>query len=247
MTRPKPHIIGHRGASFDAPENTLAAFRLAWEHGADGCELDVHATKDGQIVAIHDADLRRTAGIDRRVADVTLAELQALDVGRWKADTFAGERVPTLTEVLATMPQGGYLLIEVKCGAAHVPELVAVLSASGLPADRTVVIAFDAEVIMAVKLALPGVVAYWVVDLDERPAPPLALADLAKATGADGLDLSASSDRLDTGMAAAVRGAGLRLYVWTVNDPAVARRMIDLGVDGITTDRPGWLREQLGL
>ncbi|MDP6721144.1 MAG: glycerophosphodiester phosphodiesterase family protein, partial [Pirellulaceae bacterium] len=93
-------IVAHRGASYDAPENTLAAFRLAWRQGADGIEGDFYLTKDGQIVCIHDADTKRTAGVSRQVAKSTLAELRELDVGRWKDEEFAGERMPTLQQVL---------------------------------------------------------------------------------------------------------------------------------------------------
>src|SRR6478672_5367982 len=99
-------IIAHRGASFDAPENTLAAIRLGWDQGADGVEFDVRLSRDGQIVVIHDADTRRVANVDRLVSDQTVDELRQLDVGRWKGPQFAGERIPTLAEVLAIVPAG---------------------------------------------------------------------------------------------------------------------------------------------
>src|SRR3954454_10841881 len=93
---PPVEIIGHRGASFDAPENTVASFRLGYEQKADACELDVYLTKDGRIVVIHDKDTRRTAGVDRPVVQQTLDELKKLDAGKWKGDRFAGEKIPTL-------------------------------------------------------------------------------------------------------------------------------------------------------
>ena len=242
-------IVAHRGASHDAPENTLAAIKLAWDQHADACEFDVYLTKDDQIVAIHDKSTRRTAGgVDRSVAGSTLAELRTLDVGRWKADTFAGERIPTLAEMLATVPAGKSVFIEVKCGPEIVPVLDQVLKASNLPADRTPVICFNADVIAAVKKARPDLPAYWVVGLKANAGaePPTATALIAKAKAihADGLDLSASP-ALDRDFARAMKVAGLKLYVWTVNDVPTAKRMIALGVDGITTDRPGWLRDHL--
>src|SRR5687767_10257607 len=85
-------FIAHRGASHDAPENTLAAVRLAWAQHADAVEVDVHLTRDGRLAVIHDPDTQRTAGVARVVAQSTLAELQLLDVGRWKASRFAGEK-----------------------------------------------------------------------------------------------------------------------------------------------------------
>jgi glycerophosphoryl diester phosphodiesterase len=245
---PKVEIVGHRGASYDAPENTVAAIKLAWEQQADGSEFDIYLTKDGQIAVIHDKDTKRTAGgVNKVVAESTLAELRTLDVGRWKGEKFAGEKIPTLAEMLATVPAGKQAFVEVKCGPEIVPELVRTLTAAGLKAGQTPVISFHAPVIAAVKKARPDVPAYWLVSLGGKTAKPPAadvLVAKAKAINADGLDLSAS-DVLDEAFAGKVKAAGLKLHVWTVNDPAVARRMVRIGVDGITTDRPGWLREQL--
>jgi glycerophosphoryl diester phosphodiesterase len=118
-----------------------------------------------------------------------------------------------------------------------------------LKAEQAAVISFDARVIAAVKKARPDLAAYWVVSLKpakgKRPPTAEELIAKARAVQADGLDLSAS-EALDAAFAKTVKGAGLKLYVWTVNDAGVARRMAEAGVDGITTDRPGWLREQLG-
>ncbi|MFV2065815.1 MAG: glycerophosphodiester phosphodiesterase family protein, partial [Pirellulales bacterium] len=97
-------IVGHRGASHDAPENTLAAFQLAWQRGADGVEGDFYLTSDGHIVCIHDADTERVAGEKLIVAESTLADLRQLDVGAWKGERWRGEKIPTLEEVLATVP-----------------------------------------------------------------------------------------------------------------------------------------------
>jgi len=83
-------IVAHRGASWDAPENTVAAWRLAWEQGADAAELDTYLTKDGKMVVLHDGSTQRTTGVDLRVAETTLAELRALDAGKWKGEQFAG-------------------------------------------------------------------------------------------------------------------------------------------------------------
>jgi len=118
-------IIGHRGASFDAPENTLASVHLAWAQGADAVEIDVHLSLDGRLVAIHDANTRRTTRVNRKVARQTLAQLRALDAGRWKAPRWAGEKIPTLEEVLGTIPPGQRLFVEIKSRADAAPELAA--------------------------------------------------------------------------------------------------------------------------
>jgi glycerophosphoryl diester phosphodiesterase/endonuclease/exonuclease/phosphatase family metal-dependent hydrolase len=242
-------IVAHRGASFDAPENTVASVRLAWEQKADASEFDVYLSKDGKIVVLHDRDLKRTAGVDRAVTDMTAEELKALDVGRWKGEKYAGEPVPTLDDVLATVPDGKRVFIEVKCGPEIAEELRRVLEASPLKPEQTAIISFSPEVVAAAKKALPDRKAYWVVSLgrkdDEKPPTADELVARAKEIHADGLDLSARAEILTPEYARTIKSQGLELYVWTVNDPALARAMIAAGVDGITTDRPGWLREQL--
>lgn len=240
-------IIAHRGASYDAPENTVAAIKLAWEQKADGSEFDVYLTKDGRIAVIHDATTKRTAGADHKIAESTLPELRKLDVGTWKNPKFAGEKIPTLDEMLATVPAGKAAYIEVKCGPEIVPELTRVLKTTTLQPAQLPVISFNAAVIAAVKKARPDIPAYWLVSLDRKGVKPPTAAELiakAKELHADGLDLSATAT-LDAAFADEVKRAGLKLYVWTVNDPVVAKRMVQLGVNGITTDRPAWLREHL--
>jgi glycerophosphoryl diester phosphodiesterase len=245
---PAVEVVAHRGASADAPENTLAAIKLAWEQKADASEFDVYLSKDRQVVVLHDKDTKRTAGVDLPVAATPLAELRALDVGRWKGPQFAGEKVPTLDEMLATVPAGKRVFVEVKCGPEIVPELDRVVRAAKLKPEQTAVISFNADVVAAAKKARPDLQAYWVVSLKPKKGqtPPTAegLIARAKAVGADGLDLSAT-EALDAVFARKVKAAGLKLYVWTVNEADVAKRMVEIGVDGITTDRPGWLREQL--
>ena len=111
-----PQIIAHRGASGDAPENTLAAFRLAWEQEADGIEMDLHLSRDGKIVVFHDKTLRRTAGVRGRVCDKTWDELRCLDVGLWKDPRWRGERIPLLEEALEVVPLGKSVWLELKGG-----------------------------------------------------------------------------------------------------------------------------------
>jgi glycerophosphoryl diester phosphodiesterase len=241
-------IIAHRGASHDAPENTVAAIKLAWEQGADGSEFDVYLSRDNQIVVIHDKDTKRTGGgVDKLVAKSTLAELQQLDYGSWKDPKYRGEPIPTIADMFATVPAGKKVFVEVKCGPEIVPALDKALQASKLKPEQTPVIAFDARVIAELKKVRPDVPAYWLVSLNKKDTPPPSAASViakAREIKADGLDLSATA-ALDESFAKALHDAKLPLYVWTVNKPDVAQRMIKLGVVGITTDRPQWLREQL--
>jgi glycerophosphoryl diester phosphodiesterase len=248
---PPVEIIAHRGASFDAPENTVASVRLGWEQGADAVEFDVYLSKDGKIVVIHDRDTKRTAGVDKRVVDQSLDELRALDVGKWKDLKFAGEKVPTLAEVLALTPAGKRVFIEVKCGPEIVPELKRVLADAKLKPEQTAIISFSADVVAAARQELPDLKSYWIVGLGSYKKKPKKvwtpdeLIAKAKEIKADGLDLSADPEITPEFVKKAI-AAKLPVYVWTVNDVDLARQMMDLGVLGITTDRPGWLRKQLG-
>ena len=245
-------ITAHRGASYDAPENTLSSVRLGWEQQADSVEIDVYLSKDGHIVLSHDKDTRKCAGIDKLVVDQTLAELRQLDVGKWKHAKYTGEQMPVLSEILPTIPAGKRLLIEIKCGPEIVPALVKELQAAGREPSQTAIICFNAEVVAAAKAALPELQVYWLVALKQDKATgkwsPAAADIVAKARTlkADGVDLSAC-DAIDKAFGDTVKAADLKLLVWTVNDPNVARKMIAAGVEGITTDRPAWLREQLSV
>ncbi len=242
-------IVAHRGASWDAPENTLRSMRLAWEQGADAIEMDVHLSKDGQIVVIHDSTTQRVAGVNSKVVEQTFNELRKLDVGRWKGPEFAGERIPALSAVLATVPPGKRAFIEIKCGPEIIPALDQTLRDSGLKPEQIVIISFSDAVIAAMKKARPELMAMWIVSLNNKAGrqPPSAaeLVEVARRIHADGLDLSANPDVLTPEYAATIKKARLKLAVWTVNDPRLARRMIEVGVESITTDRPGWLRQQL--
>ena len=133
-------IIAHRGASHDAPENTLESVKLGWEQGADAVEIDVYLSKDGHIVVHHDGTTKKLAGVDRKVVDQTLAELQQLDVGAWKGDKWKGVRIPKLADVLATIPEGHRLFVEVKCGPEIVPDLAKAFKRSGKKPKQLVVI-----------------------------------------------------------------------------------------------------------
>ncbi len=245
-------IIAHRGASHDAPENTLAAVNLAWQQNADAVEIDVHLSRDGQIVVIHDENTRKTAGLNQNVSAQTLAELRRLDVGRWKGRQWAGEKIPALAEVLGALPAGKRLFIEVKSGDAFIPAFADELARSRAMPEQIVLIGFSLPTMALAKRAFPKAEVCWVAEFKRtwpaRRWRPSAreLIEPAREAGLDGLDLGAQGP-LDAGLVRQVKGAGLSLYVWTVDSPAQARRLASAGVDGITTNRPAWLRQKLGL
>jgi glycerophosphoryl diester phosphodiesterase len=242
-------IIAHRGSSFLAPENTRAAVELGWQEGADAAEGDFRLTADGKIVAMHDADLRRTAGVDHRVAECTLDELRTYEVGSWKSPKYAGEPIPTLDELLGTVPSGKRFYVEIKCGSEIIDELRRVVERCGLEPRQIVLIGLQFDTIAAIKRAIPQCPAYWVVEFKRDSAgvwQPTHAEVLQKSQAAnlDGLDLMATGP-VDAEFSQQIRTAGLGLCVWTVDDPTLARQLIDRGVQGITTNRPGWLRDQL--
>ena len=154
-------IVAHRGASYDAPENTLAAFRLGWERGADAIEGDFYLSADGVIIAHHDKATERTAGVDTPVTAQTLEELRVHDVGSWKDERYAGEQIPTLAEVLETVPPHGSIFIEIKDDTRIVERLAEVLESTALRREQLIVIAFSADVIAAIRHRLPWVDALW--------------------------------------------------------------------------------------
>ena len=243
-------IIAHRGASYEAPENTLASVNLGWRQNADAAEVDVHLSKDGEIVVIHDALTSKTAGVRKRVSDQTLAELKRLDAGRWKGAKWAGETIPTLSEVLATIPAGKRLFIEIKCGPECVPEFARVVRRAGRKPLQLVAIGFALATMQTIKRQMPEMEVCWIAEFKRSwktggwSPKPETLIQRATDAGLDGLDLGARGP-ISRAFAEQLKEAKLKLYVWTVDSPVKARRLIDAGVDGITTNRPGWLREQL--
>lgn len=235
-------VIAHRGASHLAPENTLASVKLAWEHGADAVEVDVHLTKDHRIVAIHDTTTIRTCGKDLEVAATHSSHLRELDVGSHKHADFAGETIPFLEEILDTIPPRRHLFIEVKCGPEILPILNETLARSG-KRSQIVIIGFDLPTMKAAKEIMPDIPAHWLCDKKLWGPSGRAIAAQAKAHGLDGVNVHWSG--ITWRLARAVRRAGLKLYAWTVDHAADADRLHGLGVDGITTNHPGWLRKRI--
>jgi len=243
-------FTAHRGESADAPENTLAAFNLAWSRGVKSAELDVYLSKDGKLVVCHDATTKRTTGVDKKIADSTWDELRDLDAGKWKSEEWAGERLPLLGEMLATIPEGSRCFIEVKTGPEIMPALVEAIRECGKKPEQLVIISFNAQTVAEAKRQLPELKAYFLSGFKEnketKEITPTVdeLIAKAKELRADGLDLSHTGP-IDADFVRKVKDAGLELYVWTVNDVDKARRMIEAGVDGITTDKAQWLEQQL--
>jgi glycerophosphoryl diester phosphodiesterase len=237
----KPLIVAHRGASQDAPENTLPAFELAWEQGADAIEGDFFLTKDNRIVCIHDKSTERLAGRKLIVKESTLRQLQELDVGIWKGEKFKGTKIPTIAEVFATIPAGKKIFIEIKCGKEIIPPLLAAIKASGLTDEQVTMICFQADVVRTFKAKAPRHKVYWLTNFkrndDGAWTPSLeTVLQTLNSTKADGLD---SHHGIPAHAAKRIQKEGFEWHVWTVNDLKTAKRLKELGVQSITTDVPG--------
>ena len=246
-------IVAHRGSSHTAPENTLAAFRLAWQEEADAIEGDFYLTKVGEIVCLHDKNTKRTAP-GQTVLDVaksTLAELRGLDVGSWKDKRYAGEKIPTLHEVLATIPLQKKIFIEVKCGPEITPILKKQLEASNLKSEQITIICFDEKVVRECRNEMPQYQANWLTSYKrtkERgvwiPAADEVVRRVKKS-GATGLGTQGNTEVIDERFVDILREAGIELHVWTINDAKQARYFSGLEFESITTDKPAEIRAAL--
>ena len=239
MAEAQVEIIAHRGASYLAPENTVAASRLAWELGSDAVECDIYLSKDNKIMSIHDANTLRTTGRDYTVKDTDSDILRTLDAGAFKGKEFTGEKIPFLEEIIQVVPEGKELVVELKCGPEVLPYLKKVIKKHGKN-KRFVFIAFNLNTITETKKAFPRNPCYWLCsnkDLLEQNFPEV------KKAGLEGVSLMYRI--IDNDVMNIASDLGLEVFTWTVNDTAEAKRLISLGVKGITTDRPGWLRDQI--
>ena len=247
-------FVAHRGESFLAPENTMAAFNLAWSLGDEAVETDIRLTRDGQVVICHDADTFRISGNRRKVVikDSTLAEIQSVDVGSFKDQRFADERCPALRDLYATLPPGKAVYTEIKSGLDVVPAFADVVRQFKLTPAQLVVISFHADALAASKKLLPEFKHHYLANHEKdaatgqyRPAPNVNdWIATTRQIRADGLDLCAF-DPLGEPACRAVLSAGLELHLWTIDDPAIARRYLQWGAHSITTNRAHWMRERL--
>lgn len=268
--RRAPLVIGHRGASAFAPENTCAAFARALDDGADGLEFDVRLAADGVPVVIHDADLRRTAGRRDRVASLTSNALAEIPVGVWfnqrfparARDEYALERVPTLATVCEQFaPRSRALYVELKCddvktigqtddsradSHACARELaaatVATLRASPDAARRSIVESFAHEVVAEVKRLAPELRTAALFERTLRAPAPRARDLIARALDCGADEIALQRTLVNPRTVDEARAAGLGVVVWTVDHPSWARRARALGLRALITNNPSRLR-----
>ena len=241
-------IVAHRGASGDAPENTLPSFTLAWELGADAIEGDFQLTRDGHIVCIHDKDTQRVAGRKLVVEESTLADLRELDVGAYRGNDYKGCMIPTIAEVFSTIPEQRKIYIEIKCGIEIIPALLDEIEISGLRREQIVVISFNEKVLQRIKSKAPQYKVYWLSALKWDGSGNIApstetILDTLDLVGADGL--SSGKDVITESIVGSVLEKGYEYHVWTVDDIETAKRFRKWGARSITTNIPGYIRKHL--
>ena len=241
--------FAHRGASHDAPQNTLAAFRLAVEMGADGVELDVQVSKDGEAVVIHNFTVDATTDGQGRVADKTLAELKELDAGSWfdavpTKLAFTSQGIPTLQEVIVEVGHQLLLNIELKTrvfgSTGLIAEVVRLIEDHNL-VHRVVVSSFNSFALRRIKKLNRRISTGLIYSFDL----PAHLARSVLVLLADPDALYPEKHLVTQKYMDWAKERGYRVNAWTVDEPAEMKRLIALGVDGIITNRPDVLREVL--
>jgi glycerophosphoryl diester phosphodiesterase len=241
---PRYAVIAHRGDKMHAPENTLAAFRMAAEKGADAIELDVQLTADGQVVVIHDQTVDRTTNGTGRVSRIPLAALRELDAGAWFSEKFRGERIPTLDEVFETFGKNGYMNVELKNFATPCDNLVSkvvhLVRKHGVQ-DRTLLSSFLTHNLRKARslqsdvprgfLIKPGFLGFW-----------------GRTFGwcTDYFALHPNMTEVNYRLIARVHAKGKRVNVWTVDTEEDLKRMVGFGVDAIITGDLGLILRSLG-
>lgn len=244
-------IIAHRGESSEAPENTLSAINLAWAIGADGVEIDVHLTGDNKIVVIHNSRTKSISGKRFRIKSSSLEKLKSFNVGRTIGKKYYSERIPTLNEVLLTVPPEKYIFIEIKCGVEIIPHLKQVLKHSHLKIDQIKIIGFGFNKMVEIKKNFPEYEVFLnrrisIGKVFSRRSYWQNLIIKLKQSSLDGLNLSYTKT-INFKLVEMFRQNKLKIFIWTVNNPKKTLRLISFGVDGFRSDRSGRIRKEVKL
>lgn len=246
----KTLIVAHRGSSYEAPENTLPAIELAWSQGVDAVEVDVHLTRDNRVVVIHDLTTQRTAGVNKRVKDTTFDELRELDVGSWKGSEWRGIKIPSLEEILNSVPDSRKIFIEIKGGLPCLEGVKDIICQSRLKPFQIKLMDFDEKVVRKARIDLPNNEIFWLIEFRLCWLPTIRKRKIenviktALELNVDGINFE-DIPELDAETIKKLRRNNLSCFCWTVNTKKRARYLIENGISGITTDRPDYLIGEL--
>lgn len=239
----KQLVTAHRGSSLAAPENTLSSIRQAMDDGAGYAELDVQETSDGVLVLMHDFSAKRTTGINKPIWDISYNELQQASAGGWFHHKFDNERVPKLEQVIEAASQHINLNIELKNNGhqQRLAEATVDLLEKHHFEQQCTVTSFDKEMLRKVKHQNSKIKTGLIVD--RKPATPVAMEELLSSP--DYEVISAAYTFIDQQFMLAAAAHHKQVYAWTVNDPKLMDKMLDLNVDSIITNDPKPLIELL--
>ncbi len=232
-------FVGHRGASYLAPENTLASINLAWELGVVAVECDIMLSKDNQVIIFHDKKGKRLTGQDFVVKEIEYDAIKdyPIELRESNLEKYAGQTIPLLSDFLQTIPDEHTLVIEIKTGVEILPHMEKVIN-EYWKTGNIAFIAFDYETIIATKKIYPDIPCYYLsafgFDIKKR-FNEIVESDL------DGVNLRHKI--INKKLVERFNEADKGVWCWTVNDPEDAKKMMNYGVTAITTDRPKWLME----
>ena len=232
--RPKFIRIAHRGASGIAPENTFSAFKSAIENGVDAIELDLQGTADNQIVVIHDSTLDRTTDMNGLIKQTTLKKIKQADAGSWFDQKFAGETIPTLSEVLSFAVDKTISVLEIKDPRITKGVVENVCKLDML--NRVIIISFDFSTIEVVRSLEPRISTGMLIGGHDVSPCPIQLCQTLCSIGSNLLNVS--HQLITPEFAYEVRRRGVTLWCWTVDDIDRMRELFSYGVQGITSNHP---------
>jgi len=239
-------VIGHRGASEDAPENTLSSVKESFKQGSDGVEIDIRLTKDNHVVCIHDKNSLRTSGEFLIISETKLNALKKLDVGSWKSKKWKNERIPLLEEVLKVIPDKKEIFIEVKTGTEIIEPLINALNRSNINLSDVSIISFNREVIKKIKSRMSEITGNLLIAFDPEVNLEQGLGDLLKSINADGVGAQ-NHQNLNNSLVKEVHNLRKKIHVWTVNDQEEANKFELMGINSITTNRPKLIKKSLNI
>ena len=230
-----PDISAHRGSSINAPENTMSAFKQALYDLADYVELDVHLTSDNVVVVMHDSSLKRTTGLNKNIWQVSYSRIKELDAGSWLSQTYEGEPVPTLEEVIKEIGPFAKLNIEIKYNKkeSDITKYVVDIIERNDFVDRCVVTSSDYTVLHEVKELNQDIQTGYVLSAAYGAYYSIGYVDV----------ISINYSFVNKALVDAVHRYGKEIYVWTVNSPSIVKSLANMGVDNIITDDPVMARE----
>jgi len=244
-------IVAHRGASYAAPENTIPSFELAFKEDADFIEGDFWLTKDNEIVCIHDSNTKRVSNEKIKVQSSTLSELKKLDVGIWKGDQYKGTTIPTIQEVFNIIPKNKGIYIEIKDDRKiFVEKLREIINQSKIQNEKIRIIAFNPNTVRLAKDILPEIKTYWLFEWyfsKKKCLKSLArrrLMQTLKTLNCDGIDVNAAL-YIDEKLVKSLRENNLDFCAYDVDKVEDAIRLINLGIDSITTNSPLKMKEEI--